>query len=267
MAFPEKLDLVHMYLSEAARARLSREEEHELVLRAKDGDPRSFEQLVQANLQLVVSIAKRYRSPELPFLDLIQEGNLALMHAIEKFDPRRGHQFSTYATWWIRAEIVRALKLGRMIHLPQYLLEEIAQIRRAISTLQIQLGREPHLEEIAHFLQSSVEDVRRLLLREERPLSIEASLDEEEEGLELKNMLEAASDFEERVVLQVIVQHALSQLPERERQVVELLYGLSSNVDASHTLEEVGQIMGVSRARVCQIKAKAFEKLRRILHE
>lgn len=222
-------------------------------------------QLIQANLRLVVSVAKKYIGSSMSFMDLVQEGNIGLMRAVEKFDYKRGNRFSTYATWWIRQAVTRAIaEQSRLIRLPVHLSESITHLRRAIYKLEQSLEREPTPEEIAQSLGMSLRKVRRLLQAAAQPVSLEQPLNNDREGrigeLLADETQESPMEIAAQRMLQAELAQALSELPERERKVLLLRYGLADG--QRRTLEEVGVAFGITRERTRQIEAEALRRLR-----
>jgi RNA polymerase primary sigma factor len=260
-------DPIQTYLREIGRIPLlTPEEEKELSRRARRGDEEAKAKLAAANLRLVVSIAKRYTGLGLPLLDLIQEGNVGLMRAIEKFDPERGYKFSTYATWWIRQAITRALtQTSRSIRLPESLIQRLRRIQDAESTWIQEHGEPPTDEELAEVLNMPVEQIQEARQTPQYTPSLDQPLDEEEDGDELEQLIGNGSlPSPLRTALKDLMREelikALESLSERERQVLSLRYGLED--DQPRTLEETGRVLGISRERVRQIQNEALDKLR-----
>ena len=259
-------DPVRMYLKEIGRVPLlSADEEVKLARRMEDGDDEAKRRLAEANLRLVVSIAKRYVGRGMLFLDLIQEGNLGLIKAVEKFDYQKGFKFSTYATWWIRQAITRAIAdQARTIRIPVHMVETINKLIRVQRQLIQELGRDPLPEEIAGEMDISEDRVREILKISQEPVSLETPIGEEEDShlgdfIEDEEALapaEAASFY----LLREQLEDVLSTLTTREKKVLQLRFGLEDG--RSRTLEEVGQVFGVTRERIRQIEAKALRKLR-----
>ena len=259
-------DPVRMYLKEIGRVPLlTAEEEVDLARRMEAGDESARHRLEEANLRLVVSIAKRYVGRGMMFLDLIQEGNLGLLKAVEKFDYSKGYKFSTYATWWIRQAITRAIAdQARTIRIPVHMVETINKYIRVSRQLLQELGRDPTPEEIAHRMGLSVARVREIMKISQEPVSLETPIGEEEDThLSDFSEDEAApdpADAASMLLLKEQISEVLTTLAPREAEVLRLRFGL---VDGrSRTLEEVGQNFGVTRERIRQIEAKALRKLR-----
>lgn len=259
-------DPVKAYLKEIGRVPLlSTEEEQTLARAARAGDADARRRLSEANLRLVVSVAKRYAGRGLPFLDLIQEGNLGLMKAAEKFEPDRGFKFSTYATWWIRQSITRAIAdQGRTIRIPVHLVEHINRVRKTAGELLRKNGREPTAEEIAVRLEMEPDRVRELLQLAQEPVSLETPVGEEEDA-HLEDFIqdeEAGVPVDEagRQLLRRELMSVLKSLTPREERVITLRFGLDDG--RPRTLEELGKEFNVTRERIRQIEAKALRKLR-----
>ena len=259
-------DPVKAYLKEIGQVPLlSTEEEQTLARAARAGDADGRRRLSEANLRLVVSVAKRYAGRGLPFLDLIQEGNLGLMKAAEKFEPDRGFKFSTYATWWIRQSITRAIAdQGRTIRIPVHLVEHINRVRKTAGELLRKNGREPTAEEIAVRLEMEPDRVRELLQLAQEPVSLETPVGEEEDA-HLEDFIqdeEAGIPVDEagRQLLRRELMSVLKSLTPREERVITLRFGLDDG--RPRTLEELGKEFNVTRERIRQIEAKALRKLR-----
>ncbi len=259
-------DPVRMYLKEIGKVPLlSADEEIELAKRMELGDQESKKRLAEANLRLVVSIAKRYVGRGMLFLDLIQEGNLGLIKAVEKFDYRKGYKFSTYATWWIRQAITRAIAdQARTIRIPVHMVETINKLIRVSRQLLQELGREPTPEEIAEEMSMPVERVREILKISQEPVSLETPIGEEEDS-HLGDFIQddnvpVPADAAAFTLLREQLQEVLGTLTEREQKVLTLRFGLEDG--RARTLEEVGKEFNVTRERIRQIEAKALRKLR-----
>ena len=259
-------DPVRMYLKEIGNVPLlTSEEEVELAKRVEQGDEEAKKKLTEANLRLVVSIAKKYVGRGMPFLDLIQEGNMGLMKAVDKFDYTKGYKFSTYATWWIRQAITRGIAdTGRTIRVPVHMVETINKTLRMTRTLLQELGREPTPEEVADRLSVPVSRVREVLKISRDPVSLDTPIGEEDDS-HLGDFIEddrlmSPQDSAAFTMLREELGNALKSLTERERQVVKLRFGLDDG--RARTLEEVGKEFNVTRERIRQIEAKALRKLR-----
>ena len=259
-------DPVRMYLKEIGKVPLlNAEEEIELAKRMEVGDQDAKKRLAEANLRLVVSIAKRYVGRGMLFLDLIQEGNLGLIKAVEKFDYRKGYKFSTYATWWIRQAITRAIAdQARTIRIPVHMVETINKLIRVSRQLLQELGREPTPEEIAEQMNMPVERVREILKISQEPVSLETPIGEEEDS-HLGDFIQddnvpVPADAAAFTLLKEQLMEVLGTLTEREQKVLRLRFGLDDG--RARTLEEVGKEFNVTRERIRQIEAKALRKLR-----
>ena len=269
LSVPEGVSLedpVRMYLKEIGKVTLlSSDEEIELAQRMEQGDEDAKKRLAEANLRLVVSIAKRYVGRGMQFLDLIQEGNLGLIKAVEKFDYRKGYKFSTYATWWIRQAITRAIAdQARTIRIPVHMVETINKLIRVSRQLLQELGREPTSEEIAEVMELPVERVREILKISQEPVSLETPIGEEEDS-HLGDFIQdenvpVPADAAAFAVLKEELMKVLDTLTEREQKVLRLRFGLDDG--RARTLEEVGKEFNVTRERIRQIEAKALRKLR-----
>ncbi|PLR93833.1 RNA polymerase sigma factor RpoD [Bacillus sp. T33-2] len=259
-------DPVRMYLKEIGRVDLlSAEEEINLAERIEQGDEEAKRRLAEANLRLVVSIAKRYVGRGMLFLDLIQEGNMGLIKAVEKFDYRKGFKFSTYATWWIRQAITRAIAdQARTIRIPVHMVETINKLIRVQRQLLQDLGREPTPEEIAEDMDLTPEKVREILKIAQEPVSLETPIGEEDDS-HLGDFIEdqdatSPSEHAAYELLKEQLEDVLDTLTDREENVLRLRFGLDDG--RTRTLEEVGKVFGVTRERIRQIEAKALRKLR-----
>lgn len=263
-------DSVQMYLREIGRvALLTGEEEVQLAKRKEKNDVAAKQKLAEANLRLVVSIAKKYvgRSANLSLLDLIQEGNIGLFRAVEKFDYRKGYKFSTYATWWIRQAITRAIAdQSRTIRIPVHMVETINKFSQITRRLVQDLGREPLPEEIAAEMGVEVEKVRHIMKISQDTVSLETSVGDDDDESTLRDFIEDTetvlpSQAAGRQLLKEYVKDILVELSPREQKILKLRFGLEDGV--THTLEEIGQEFGVTRERIRQIEAKALEKIKK----
>jgi len=259
-------DSIRLYLCEIGKVDLlTAKEEVELARRIEKGDQSAKSKLAEANLRLVVSIAKKYIGRGLSFLDLIQEGNIGLFRAVEKFDPNRGFKFSTYATWWIRQAITRAIAdQARTIRIPVHMVETINKLTHAQRRLVQELGREPHIEELAAEMDMEVKKVRHIKKISQDIVSLEAPVGTEEDS-KLGDFIEdeealSPADATNRQLIKENIHEMLQYLSPRERKIIEMRFGLKDGV--GHTLEEVGQEFHVTRERIRQIEAKVLHKLK-----
>ncbi len=259
-------DPVRMYLKEIGRINLlTSEEEYEYALQVEEGNEDAKRILAESNLRLVVSIAKRYVGRGMAFLDLIQEGNIGLMKAVDKFNPSKGYKFSTYATWWIRQAITRAIAdQARTIRVPVHMVETINKLARVQRQLTQELNREPSEEELAEKLNISPEKVREVMKISQEPVSLETPIGEEDDShlgdFVPDERMMSPEEYATSELLKEELDNVLLTLTEREEKVLKLRFGLEDG--QCRTLEEVGQIFGVTRERIRQIEAKALRKMR-----
>lgn len=263
-------DSIQMYLREIGRVSLlTSEEEISLAKRKERGDKEAADQLAKANLRLVVSIAKKFVDKNLSLLDLIQEGTMGLFRAVEKFDYRKGYKFSTYATWWIRQAITRALAdQSRTIRIPVHMVETINKFQQAQRQLIQNLGREPLPEEIAAEMNETVDRVRHIIKISQDTISIDTSVGEDDENSTLEDFIEDEKTISPdraaaRQLLKERMREVINDLHPREQKILEMRFGLNDGV--YHTLEEVGEEFGVTRERIRQIEAKALEKIKKMV--
>ncbi len=263
-------DSIQMYLKEIGRVPLiSSKEEVELAKKKDNNDQRAARKLIEANLRLVVSIAKRFSGYGLTFLDLIQEGNIGLFRAVEKYDWRKGYKFSTYATWWIRQAIIRALAdQSRTIRIPVHVVEILGKFHQAERWLLQQLGRQPAPEEIAGEMGVPVDEARYLLKISQDVISLETTVgDDDDKDTELGDFIEdvksiAPDRAAALMLLRKYIKEIIVELSSREQKILDIRFGLTDGV--AHTLEEVGQVFGVTRERIRQIEARALERIRQL---
>jgi RNA polymerase primary sigma factor len=262
-------DVVQMYLKEIGRTPLlTRKEEKELAKRIEWGDEEARKKLVKANLRLVVSIAKRYvnKSPNLSILDLIQEGNIGLARAVKKFDYTKGFKFSTYATWWIRQAVTRALAdYSRTIRIPVHMVETITKYTQKKRQMMQELGREPLAEEIAPEMGITPEKVRYIQKISQEVISLETPISREDKDSTLSDLIPdeetlSPDEVANRTLLKEQINDVLIELTDREQKILSMRFGLENSV--THTLEEVGKVFGVTRERIRQIEAKALERIK-----
>ena len=256
-----------MYMKEVSKYPLLTEErELELAKRIQEGDTEARNEFVNANLRLVISVAKHYIGCGIPFLDLIQEGNVGLMKAVEKFDYTKGYRFSTYGTWWVKQAITRAISdQSRTIRIPAHIVEAISKVRKTERELSIKLGRDPKVKEIAETMDMKTSEVRELLEYTADIGSLDMSLGDSDDDVTVASLIEDTTCVNPvtaylEVEKQGIIENVLNTLPEREADILRYRFGIKTN--KPQTLEEVGKIYGLTKERIRQIEAKALQKLR-----
>ncbi len=256
-------DAVRWWVQQARRIpRLTPEQEQELTRRVREGDESARERLILSNLRLVIAVARHYTGRGLPLADLIQEGNLGLMKAVAHFRPEKGTRFSTYATWWIRHQIGRALQeQTSLVRLPAHLMKALRRVRQTAAMLQQELGRNPSLNEVAQHTGMSVEQVSNLLNTIARPISLETPIGDSEETTMLDLLIDEPPS---EIDMEIDLERLLTVLNEKEREVIRLRYGVGDATPL--TLEEIGQRLHLSRERVRQLEARAIEKLRKAIN-